>query len=357
MKLRFVRGHRDDLKTLHPACFAMVMATGIVAIAAHVHGLPVLATILFWLNAAFLVGLIAATAARILFFPREFLADIHNHGRGVGFFTVAAAVAVFGTQLVVQAGNAGVAAVFWVAAALLWAVTTYGVLAVLMAKPDKPGLAEGLNGGWLVSVVAPQSVAILTVLILAGGLFPQLGQPLMFVALVLWLGGGALYLWIMTLIFFRYTFVHMSPQDLSPPYWINMGAVAISTLAGAILVEHADLSPLIRDIIPFVKGFTLFFWAIASWWIPMLIVLGVWRYLICGVPFSYDPLSWGGVFPLGMYSVSTFELTRILEVPFLSALSDAFMVIALAAWLLTFLGFIGSRLGRPVVALSPQRRE
>jgi hypothetical protein len=34
-------------------------------------------------------------------------------------------------------------------------------------------------------------------------------------------------LWIVTLIFFRYTFVHMAPEDLTPPYWINMGAVAM----------------------------------------------------------------------------------------------------------------------------------
>jgi hypothetical protein len=39
---------------------------------------------------------------------------------------------------------------------------------------------------------------------------------------------------------------------------------------------------------PFVKGFSLFFWAIATWWIPMLVVLGIWRYLICRVPFAYD---------------------------------------------------------------------
>jgi hypothetical protein len=43
-----------------------------------------------------------------------------------------------------------------------------------------------------------------------------------------------------------------------------MGAVAISTLAGATLAEHAPLSPVISEMIPFVKGFSLFFWAIAT---------------------------------------------------------------------------------------------
>ena len=206
MRLRFERGRRDDLRTLHPACFAMVMATGIVAISAHLHDMPVVANLLFWLNALFLAGLLAATAARLLRYPRDVAADLRSHSRGVGFFTIVAALAVFGTQLDLQRGEARLAAVCWAVAAILWAVLSYGVLALLMAKADKPRLADGLNGGWLVIVVAPQSVALLTVLIAARGLFA--GAPsLMFLALALWLIGGALYLWLITLVFYRYAFV------------------------------------------------------------------------------------------------------------------------------------------------------
>ena len=344
MRLRFEHGRRDDLETLHPAYFALVMATGIVSIAAYLHGIPMLPTFLFWLNALFLAGLAAATGARILRYPRAFAADIQSHSRGVGFFTTVAATAVFGTELVLQMEAARIAAVFLIAAAALWFVTTYGVLAVLTAKPDKPSLADGLNGAWLVSVVAIQSVVILTVL--TAGVFVGLERPLLFWALVLWLGGGALYLWIITLIFFRYTFVHMAPGDLTPPYWINMGAAAISTLAGATLVEHAAFSPVVVEIMPFVKGFTLFYWAIATLWIPMLLVLGVWCYLICGVPLAYDTLYWGGVFPLGMYSVCTYNLANILETPLLLPLSQLFMIIAVLAWAVTFAGLVDSRLNR-----------
>ena len=61
----------------------------------------------------------------------------------------------------------------------------------------------------------------------------------------------------------------MSPSDLAPPYWINMGAVAISTLAGSLLVAAAPQSPLLTELLPFLKGLTLLFWATATWWIPM----------------------------------------------------------------------------------------
>jgi tellurite resistance protein TehA-like permease len=133
----------------------------------------------------------------------------------------------------------------------------------------------------------------------------------------------------------------MAPEDLTPPYWINMGAVAISTLAGATLIEHAALSPVVVEIMPFVKGFTLFFWAIATLWIPMLLALGVW----C-VPLAYDPLYWGVVFPLGVYSACTYNLANILETPLLLPLSQLFMIIAVLAWAVTFAGLVDSRLNR-----------
>lgn len=352
MRLRFKRGRTDDLETLHPAYFALVMATGIVAVATHLHGVPLAPTVLFWLNAFFLAGLVAATGARILRYPGAFAADVRSHSRGVGFFTIAAAAGVFGSQLVLQMEAVGVAMFFWAATAALWLVVTYGVLAVLTVLRDKPSLAAGLNGGWLVCVVATQSVSILTVLILPSGVSADLQQPLMFAALALWLSAGALYLCLITLIFFRYTFLPMSPEDLTPPYWINMGAVAISALAGATLMEHSTLSPILTELAPFVKGFTLFFWAIGTAWIPMLVVLGVWRYLIRGVPFAYDPLYWGGVFPLGMYSVCTYRLAKILGASFLMPLSDAFMIVAIVAWAAAFAGLIDSRLSRTAQAPS-----
>lgn len=346
MRLRFERSRPDNLETLHPAYFALVMASGIVAIATYLHGVPLVPTVLFWLNAVFFAVLAAATAARIIRYPDAFSADVRSHSRGVGFFTVVAACGVFAHQLLLQMQAAGVAVFFWIAAGVLWVVIMYGELTVLTVQPKKPGLAEGLNGGWLLSVVATQSLSIATVSILSSGAFAGYRQPLIFAALILWLGGGALYMWLMTLIFFRYTFLRMSAEDLTPPYWINMGAVAISALAGATLLGEADLSPIVMQLTPFIQGLTLLLWAIGSWWIPMLLLLGIWRYLICGVAFSYDPLYWGGVFPLGMYSVCTYRLTQMVDASFLLPLSRVFMIIALAAWAAAFVGLIDSRLRR-----------
>lgn len=345
MTLRFRRSPPDDIETLHPAYFALVMATGIVALATHIHRVPVAPTALFWLNVVFLAGLIAATITRLVRYPHAFLADLRSHSRGVGFFTIVAAVAVFGDELVLQMDTPRAAIICWFVAAAFWPVILYGILATLIVKPRKPDLAHGINGGWLTSVVATQSLPILTINLLPFGIIPaDLERPLMFFSLILWLGGGILYLWLITLIFYRYAFLPMVPEDFNPPYWINMGAVAISTLAGAALLTHGHLSPVVMEVTPFIKGFTLTFWAVGSFWIPMLVILGVWRFLIRSVPVAYDPLYWTGVFPLGMYSVCTYRLTQILDAPFLVGLSRVFMVIAAIAWLATFMGLMDSLL-------------
>jgi tellurite resistance protein TehA-like permease len=114
--------------------------------------------------------------------------------------------------------------------------------------------------------------------------------------------------------------------------------MAISTLAGARLVQNTPDAPFLASLLPFLKGFTVFYWATGTWWIPMLLVLGVWRHLIRRFPLRYDPLYWGAVFPLGMYTVATKQMATALELPFLAPLPPAVFVVALAAWTLAFIG-------------------
>lgn len=338
----------EGLAGLHPAYFALVMATGIVSIASLLVGLPIVPKALFALNLGFYPLLWLLTILRALRHRDRFLADLSHHGRAVGFFTIVAATCVLGSQCVVIADAPRAAFGLWLLGTILYVVLVYSIFAILTVKEHKPPLAEGINGGWLVSVVAAQSLAVLSAQVAASS---RHGELMLFFALAMWLGGGMLYLWIIALIFYRYTFFTLAPSDLAPPYWINMGAAAISTLAGTMLVATGSGSPVVTQILPFVRGLTLMWWATATWWIPMLFVLGLWRHLYCKFPLRYDPLYWGGVFPLGMYTAATARLSRAVDAPYLIFIPRVFVFVALAAWTLVFAGMIGR-----VARSSPLRR-
>jgi tellurite resistance protein TehA-like permease len=223
--------------SLNPAYFALVMATGIVSIACGLLDMRPVAVVLLWANSAFYIVLWALTTIRVVRFRDRVAADLMHHGRAVGYFTVVAATCVLGSQWLVLVGTWRLAAWLWAAGIGLWATITYSVFTALTVKADKPSLADGINGGWLVSVVAAQSVAVLGAQLAAG--FGTRAPMALFFCLAMWLGGGMLYIWIISLIFYRYTFFALEPSDLAPPYWINMGAVAISALAGSLLVLAA----------------------------------------------------------------------------------------------------------------------
>jgi tellurite resistance protein TehA-like permease len=330
----------QGIAALNPAYFAMVMATGIVSIACLLMNLPWIAVPLFWLNVVAYIALVALTVARLALFPQKFLADLIDHKRGVGFFTMVAATCVLGSQFLQIGENRFIAVALWSVGCLLWLVLTYTIFTSFAVKEGKPLLQEGIHGGWLVSVVAAQSVSLLGGLLAEG--FGPYREHVLFFALTMWLGGGMLYIWIISLIFYRYTFFPMSPADLSPPYWINMGAMAISTLAGTILISHINGSALLNQLGPFLKGFTLFYWATATWWIPMLIILGIWRHIYKRFQLQYDPQYWGAVFPIGMYTVCTFRLSRAIDLPFLMTIPEYAIFFALATWALTFVAMLYS---------------
>lgn len=330
-----------------PASFALVMATGILGVAAVQQGHPRVALALLALNALAWLAITALTVARGVRHRAALLSDLRSHQRAPGFFTAVAGTAVLGSQLTVLGLGTRVGPVFAGIAAVLWLVLTYGILMALTIQEDKPGLAEGISGGWLLTVVSTQSIAVVAALLASHAAEPA-RLALNFGALALWLCGGMLYVWVISLIFYRYAFLRFVPQDLTPTYWINMGAMAISALAGALLVMNAPGTPFLQDLRPFLVGGTVLFWAVGTWWIPMQAALAVWRYVHRRYPLRYEVAYWGAVFPLGMYSAATYQMSLVLGLRFLAPLARGFFFVAVAAWLLAVLGLARSvRVARP----------
>ena len=328
---------QNEIRNLFPAYFALVMATGIVSIACHLVALDFLAFPLFYLNQFFYIILWVLTLARIVRYPARLFGDMSNHRIGSGFLTIVAATNVLGSQFVILQSNQTIALVLWVLGLALWLLLTYAIFTAFTVKEEKPSLEEGINGAWLLFIVSTQSIPVLGMLLVSH--FEAWQEMFTFAMLGFYLLGCMFYILIISLIVYRFMFFKIEAEDMNPSYWINTGAVAITTLAGAniLLRGHASF---LAEFAPFIKGFTVFFWAAGTWWIPYLFILGAWRHFYKHYPLTYHPVYWGLVFPMGMYTVATYRLAEVLNMDFLLLIPQYFIYLALIAWAITFYGLI-----------------
>lgn len=219
---------------------------------------------------------------------------------------------------------------------------------------NSASVSDVVNGTWLLATVGTEALSVL-----AATWWPPLGRPpgLALLGVGWWGLGAVLYAFTMVAVMRRLFFARVEPGDLTPPYWINMGAVAITTLAGSLWTGVALPDPLIEAIRPALVGVTLMLWAFGTWWIPLLVVAGGWRHLIRGFPLRYDPAFWSMVFPLGMYTVATYHLSRLHGFEPLAVLVRPAFGVALGAWALVSRGWadrtaatVRQRHGRSVTA-------
>jgi tellurite resistance protein TehA-like permease len=99
------------VRNLTPAYFALVMATGIVSIAALGFDLPLFAKSLFAINLVAYIVLTVLTLLRAAIHPRLLFDGMVDHRVGAGFFTTVAASGLIGTQFLLIAGSEAAAVV------------------------------------------------------------------------------------------------------------------------------------------------------------------------------------------------------------------------------------------------------
>ena len=110
-----------------------------------------------------------------------------------------------------------------------------------------------------------------------------------------------------------------------------MGALAITVLAGARIVEMAD-APMVHVTRDLIAGLAVVFWAFATWLIPVLVAAGWWRHVVRKVPLRYEATLWSMIFPLGMYAVAGIYLGEADDLPVVEMVGRVELWVALAAW-------------------------
>ena len=296
------------------------MATCIVSRAMQLDGAAALSGILLAAGIAAYLVLAAVYAGRFAVNRAGVCADAADPGRAFGFFTLAAGSDVLAARLAAGGGPAA-ATVLVVIGGISWLVLSY----LLPALRAGRGL-RGASGSWFLWPVATQSVAVgLT------SLPPPWPDGLVTVAVACWAVGVIGYLLVAGLVTAARLAFPVRPGELTPGYWVFMGASAISVLAGAQILR-LPASPLTTATHAVVAGSSVMLWAFGTWLVPLLVIMSAWRHVRHRVPLAYEPGMWSMVFPIGMYGVASRELGAALRVPWLVTLGRDEAWLALAAW-------------------------
>jgi tellurite resistance protein TehA-like permease len=325
------------VQTLSPGYFPFLMATSIISTGALLLGPSWLSRTLLVIAAAGFVVLVVALVIQLACFPRSVTASFHDPARAFGLFAVPAGFNVLGIRLA-AAGHPLVTAILAGVAAMLWLLVTYGVPATLLLARTHESAIDDVNGTWLLWVVATQSLSVVASTLVP--VWPSESALLAPFAVGLWSVGLVLYLLLISLIFLHWLTVPMTPQTLSPPYWILMGATGIIVLAGARILALPAALAVVKATTGFVEGFSFALWAFGTWWIPLLIVLGVWRHIRRHWPLTYEPQLWSVVFPLGMYTVATLTFGKVTHLAFTEPLSRFMLWVSVAAWVAVAAAFV-----------------
>lgn len=337
---------RKNISELAPGYFSLVMATGIVSIAAHNYHFTFIAHGLLYFNIAAYLWLVILTAMRFIMYWERGVADFFNLNKSPGFLSFVAGSAVLGSQFTLIWSHYGLGIIMYFLSVCTWVFLIYTFFTVITIAENKPYFTKSINGLWLLIIVATQSIAVLGILLVQH--FGYHAQAVLFFSLLLFLCGCMFYIIIITFITFRMSFFDLTAHEFAPSYWINMGATAISVLAGSLLISNAQNWDFLISILPFLKGFTLLYWAIGTWWIPFIVIMGIWRTVLKHLPLKYHPLYWSMVFPLGMYTVCTSEMATALNLPFLEKIPAVFVYIAIGSWIVAFIGILGYYIKHPV---------
>lgn len=320
----------QTLKNMFAGYGALVMATGIVSTACKRLHYDELAIALFWLNNAYFLVLLLVTAVRIAKFPSAVYTSLTDQRTGAGYFTYTAAACVLGVQHTWWGSPPIVPVALWIFGLAVWMCVNYSFFTSVVTRKERIPSEDPISGAWLTAVVALQGLSIL--LGEAGG-GAQMDDAHFFVSLSFCGAGAMLYLMLIAVIFYRLVCLPVQPKDMSAPYWVGMGATAITCLAFTKLSMAAP-----ADFVGSLRGMAVVYWGFGTWWIPMLFLVGFWRHFTEKVPLTYHPSYWSMVFPMGMYVVATDTLGEAWQWQGFRNVASVAVFIAITAWAVTTIG-------------------
>jgi tellurite resistance protein TehA-like permease len=317
---------------LPPDVSAVVMATGIVAVAAQDHGYRHIDLALGALASLGFVLLTAGLGLRIAARLSTVAAQARDPDVALRMFTFVAAAAVLGVRWF---ENPAVVTLLGVLGTLGWLVLVPLAVRDVRSRP-RAELRDHVHGAWLLPSVATAGLATTA----ADLAVIDHAAALDVVGALLWLGAIGIYVAVTWLVAWRSLAGPFGPDDVTPDSWILMGALAISALAGAHVLAASDALASLAWLADAMRPATLVVWVAASLWIPALLYAEVWRVDRRAGSLHFQGVWWSAVFPLGMYAAATAATGTELHMHALRTISLVFFWVAATVWSLVAVGLV-----------------
>jgi tellurite resistance protein TehA-like permease len=151
-------------------------------------------------------------------------------------------------------------------------------------------------------------------------------------------GGRAGAALILGLAFYLVTVARFAPRELLTGHgdqWVAGGALAISALACVKIIQAGDALGRLTSLHDFLTVVALVLWCLAMLWLGPLIAAEALRPRL-----SYDVRRWATVFPLGMYAASSFALSQVTGITWISAFARVWTWLAITVSVFVLAGLI-----------------
>jgi C4-dicarboxylate transporter/malic acid transport protein len=352
----------DVIRHFHPAWFASVMGTGIIAVASHhadtvVPGIESFAVALWLLSVFLFAALIVPWLVRWVRFPREAWADTGHPTRGPFYSTFPIALLVLSVDFVAIGSDHMNADVATSIAQSLWIAGTVLAFVFGIVVPYRwftGSIAfEQINGAWFIPPVANIVVPAAAAPLISTWSSAEMSQFVALIAFSFFGLGLLLFLALGALLIGRLIQHSLPEAHLSPTLWIGLGPIGVGSLALARLATTA--TPLFgqsaaeAEVVLRLAAVAL--WGFGLWWLATAIALTA-RYL--RKPFPFAMSWWAFTFPLGAYTVATFVLGDAYDAGYLTGFAFALWIPLVAVWAVVLVrtlagAYTGSLLKAPPV--------
>ncbi len=328
------------VERFNPAWGAAVMGTGITSIVSYIVGgiFKWLAIVLFAVNSIFLIYSLILWILMWIITPKKIKQILNNPSSIVFIPTVPIGVIVYVSnvmtlkQSILQNIDPVLLTYAWFISSIVIFILSVHFFYKMFSNPDIE--IQHSTYGWLIPPVALLVIPLGGVKFL--GYYPEWG--INFLIIFSLIGGGAglfAYLFVNAAVTHRYFFHELPIKHMTPTIWIGLGPI------GAIVVVFIGYAKMFAEFQPvsnfghFSIPFAMLFWGFGVLWYFVALLLTLHKTFFEEIPYSMG--WWAFTFPLGIFTLSTYSVYRIMDKSrFVLVLFYLFFVTLLFFWALTF---------------------